>query len=167
MIIRGRDAAFAFRKAFRYDKFQEIAMKRSLCFAAALLLLSAGICPGGERLSSGTQAIFLKSGEVVNGRIVDLVAPQLELKLENGTQIAVRDVWMINFESSDWNFPNERNILETNDHYVFQKSGDISSGRIVSFAAEPPAFVFETGESFPLNQCRRIYFAKTVPRSLR
>jgi len=141
-------------------------MKKCLCLAAVLFVLGAGICPG-ERLPQGTQAIFLKSGEVVNGRITDLVAPQLDLKLEDGARIAVRDVWMINFENSDWNFPNERNILETNDHYVFQKSGDISSGRIASFAAEPPSFVFETGEKFPLVQCRRIYFSKTVPRGLR
>lgn len=141
-------------------------MKKCLCLAVVLIVLGAGICPG-ERLPQGTQAVFLKSGDIVNGRIVELAVPQLDLKLEDGTRVAVRDVWMINFENSDWDYPNERNILETNDHYVFQKSGDISSGRIASFAAEPPAFVFETGEKFPLAQCRRIYFSKAVPRGLR
>ncbi len=141
-------------------------MKKGLCFAAALILLGGGLW-GGQHLPAGAQAIFLKSGDVVNGKIVDLVTPQLELKLENGTNVAIRDIWMINFENAEWNFPGERNILETNDHYIFLRSGDISSGQITSFSAETRGFVFQTGEIFPLNQCRRIYFSKTVPRSLR
>ncbi|MHB8054494.1 MAG: hypothetical protein ACYDH3_04520 [Candidatus Aminicenantales bacterium] len=141
-------------------------MKKCLCFAAALLLLGTGLY-AEQRLPVGAQAIFLKSGEIISGKIVDFVTPQLELKLGDGNIVAVRDVWMINFENTDWNFPDERNILETNDHYVFLKNGDISSGQIASFTAAPPAFVFETGEIFPLVQCRRIYFSKTVPRGLR
>lgn len=151
---------------FRYINQLENVMKKYICFAAGLMLLSSGIY-AGQRLPAGAQAIFLKSGDIVSGKIVDLVTPQIELKLEDGTNIAVRDVWMINFENTDWDFPNERNILETNDHYVFLKSGDISSGQIASFTAAPPAFVFATGEIFPLVQCRRIYFSKTVPRGLR
>jgi hypothetical protein len=141
-------------------------MKKGLWIAAALILLGGGLW-AGQHLPAGAQAIFLKSGDIVNGKIVDLVTPQLELKLENGTNVAIRDIWMINFEDAEWNFPAERNILENNDHYIFLKSGDISSGQIASFSVKTRGFVFESGEIFPLNQCRRIYFSKTVPRSLR
>ena len=141
-------------------------MDKSLRFAAALLLLAVG-ASALQRLPQGTQAVFLKSGEVIKGKITDLVSPQLDFMLEPGAVIALRDVWMINFETGEWNFPEERNILETNDHYVFLKNGDVHSGRIASFSAEEKAFVFETGETFSLVQCRRIYFGKTVPRGLR
>ena len=141
-------------------------MKKSLCFVAALLLLSTFL-PAFQRLPQGTQAIFLKSGESLTGKIVDIVVPQLDLKLEDGKTIPLRDVWMINFETAEWNYPQERNILETNDHYVFLKSGDVHSGRMSAFSAETRSFVFETGEYFPLVQCRRIYFSKTMPRGIR
>ncbi len=142
-------------------------MKKSASWIAAALLVTAAGAAAAQRLPPGSQAFFLKNGEVLTGRIIDVILPPLDLKMENGALIALRDVWMINFESGDWNFPEERNILETNDHYVFLKSGDIHSGRISAYAADRKAFVFETGESFPLAQCRRIYFSKTVPRGLR
>jgi len=141
-------------------------MKKSLCFAAVLLLLAAG-SSAFQRLPQGTQAIFLKSGESVSGKIVDVIVPQLDFKLEDGKIIPLRDIWMINFETADWNFPQERNVLETNDHYVFLKNGDIQSGRLSAYSAETKSFAFESGEYFPLVQCRRIYFSKTVPRGLR
>ena len=141
-------------------------MDKGFRFAAALLLLAVG-ASALQRLPQGTQAVFLKSGEVVKGKITGLVSPQLDFTLETGAVIGLRDVWMINFETGEWNFPEERNILETNDHYVFLKNGDIHSGRIASFSAEEKAFIFESGEYFPFVQCRRIYFSKTVPRGLR
>lgn len=141
-------------------------MKKSLYFLAGLLLLAAGLT-SFQRLPPGSQAIFLKDGESLTGKIVDIVVPQLDLKLEDGKLIPIRDIWMINFETAEWNFPQERNVLETNDHYVFLKNGDIHSGRLSAFSAETRSFAFESGEYFPVVQCRRIYFSKTVPRGIR
>ncbi|MCX6566016.1 MAG: hypothetical protein NTW38_06270 [Candidatus Aminicenantes bacterium] len=141
-------------------------MNKGLRIAAGALLLAAGLF-AFQRLPAGSQAIFCKSGEIIKGKIVDLVSPELDFKLENGTIIALHDVWMINFDNAEWNFPEERNILESNDHYVFLKNGDIHSGRIASFSAEDKAFVFESGETYSLVQCRRIYFSKIVPRGIR
>jgi len=141
-------------------------MKKGLRVALAALISVAGLF-AFQRLPAGSQVIFLKSGELIKGKIVDLASPEMDFKLESGPVVPLRDVWMINFDTAEWNFPEERNILETNDHYVFLKNGDIHSGRIESFKAEEKAFVFESGESYPLAQCRRIYFGKTVPRGLR
>ncbi len=141
-------------------------MKKALCFTA-VLLLAASVASSFQRLPPGTQAIFLKDGESLAGKIVDVVLPQMDFKLEDGKTVPLRDVWMINFESADWNYPQERNVLETNDCYVFLKNGDIHSGRLSAFSAETKSLVFESGDYFPLVQCRRIYFSKTVPRSIR
>jgi hypothetical protein len=101
------------------------------------------------------------------GNIADISSERLVLELQDGTNIPLRDLWMINFVTEEWNFPSERNLIETNEHYVFLKSGDVASGRIVDFSGEQRVFEFETGEKFALGQVRRIYFSKNVPRGLR
>ena len=121
----------------------------------------------GQRLKTGEQAIFLKSGDKVVGAIVGLDGARLTLQLGDGTEIQLRDVWMINFVTDGWDFPRERDLIETNEHYVFLKSGDVSSGRITDFNGEKRDFLFETGEKFAFGAIRRIYFSKSVPRSLR
>jgi len=141
-------------------------MRKSIIVLAAALLWGSGPA-AGQRLKPGDQVFFLKSGERITGRFADLSAAPLDFRLEDGTTIPLRDLWMINFDTAEWNFPPERNLIETNEHYVFMKNGDVSSGRITSFSTEQRAFVFESGETFPLPQCRRIYFSKTVPRGLR
>jgi hypothetical protein len=141
-------------------------MKKSIFFAFCGLVLIAGVV-FGQRLRSGETAIYFKSGDVIVDKIVDISSERLVLETENNGEFPLRDLWMINFVTEEWNFPNERNLIETNDHYVFLKSGDVSSGRIVDFSSEQRVFEFETGEKFPIGQVRRIYFSKTVPRGLR
>jgi hypothetical protein len=141
-------------------------MKKVLCLSAVLSFFAAGAA-SFQRLQPGTQAIFLKDGQSLAGKIVDVVLPQMDLKLEDEKTIPLRDVWMINFETAEWDFPEERNVLESNDCYVFLRSGDIFSGRLSAYSAETKSFVFASGEYFPLAQCRRMYFSKTVPRNIR
>jgi len=133
-----------------------------------IVFLLLGIGPAAsQRLREGEQTLFLKSGDKIYGKIIDLNSAQLVLELEVGTKIPLRDLWMINFVTEEWNFPQERNLLETNEQYVFQKNGNVSSGRITAFSKDQRIFEFESGEKFPMDQCRRIYFSKTVPRNLR
>jgi hypothetical protein len=139
--------------------------KAALSLLIALLL--AGSFASAQRPRAGEQILFLKSGETVVGGIVDFSAPRMSLSLADGTEIALRDLWMVNFVNEDWDFPQERNLIETGDHYLFLKSGDVASGRIVTLGGDPRAFEFETGERFALSQIRRVYFARTVPRGLR
>jgi hypothetical protein len=79
----------------------------------------------------------------------------------------LRDLWMVNFVNEQWDFPNERNLIETNEHYIFLKSGDVTSGRVTAFAVDKREFEFESGDKFPIASVRRIYFSKNVPRGLR
>ncbi len=141
-------------------------MKRTAVIVLAALGLMSGIA-AGQKLTSGEQAIFLKNGETMIGSMVEINAEKASLELKDGTSIPVRDLWLINFVDEQWNFPNERNLIETNEHYIFLKSGDVASGRIRAFAAEKREFEFESGEKFPLAFVRRIYFSKNVPRGLR
>ncbi len=105
-------------------------MKKAVVFGILVLVLAAGAVQA-QRLRAGEQAIFLKSGDEIVGNIRDISSTRLVLELADGTEIPLRDLWMINFVNEEWNFPQERNLIETNEHYVFLKSGDVASGRIV------------------------------------
>jgi hypothetical protein len=141
-------------------------MKKTLVFAVLALTIALGAARA-QRLRAGEQAIFLKSGDEIVGRITDISSTRLVLQLADGTEIPLRDLWMVNFVNEEWNFPQERNLIETNEHYVFLKSGDVASGRIVDMSSEQRVFEFETGEKFGIGQIRRIYFSRNVPRGLR
>ncbi len=141
-------------------------MKRAALIGLIGWILACGIAQG-QKLKTGEQAIFLKSGDTVIGTIVEINAEKSSLELKDGTSVPLRDLWMINCENEQWNFPNERNLIETNEHYVFLKSGDVTSGRITVFASDKREFELESGDKFPLASVRRIYFAKNPPRGLR
>jgi len=136
------------------------------------MILTAVFCLGlggafaGQALRSGETAIYMKSGDLLIDRINDISSTRVVLETANNGEIPLRDVWMINFVNDKWDFPEERNQLETNDHYVFLKNGSVSSGRINDFSSDRRVFQFESGEEFPIGQIRRIYFAKRVPGSL-
>lgn len=141
-------------------------MKRISSIAVLVGLTLAGLA-SAERLRPGEQAIFLKSGETIIGSIADLSSSRLVLQLKDGREIPLRGLWMINFVTDEWNFPRERNLIETPDHYIFLKNGDVTSGRIVDFSSEKREFAFESGDTFALPSIRRIYFSRSVPRGLR
>jgi len=161
-------------------------MKRVSMVLSAALVLTAYYLPGqskpGERcvmfesipgesawpprppqLRSGEQCILLKNGDELIRKIVDVSSARLVLELEDGTEIPLRDLWMINFVNTQKDFPREIEQIETAEHYVFLKNGGVSSGKIVDFSSEQRVFEFESGEKFPIGQCRRIYFLKKSP----
>ena len=140
-------------------------MKRQTVFLGTMLLL-ASIAAAGQALRSGETAIYLKSGDLLVDRINDISSTRFVLETANNGEIPLRNIWMINFVNEKWNFPEERDQIETSDHYIFMKNGAVSSGRIVDFSSERRVFEFESGEQFPIGQVRRIYFAKRVPGSL-
>jgi hypothetical protein len=141
-------------------------MKKAALIGLAGWILACGIVYG-QKLKPGEQSIFLKNGDTVIGALAEINAEKASLELKDGTSIPIRDVWMINFVNEQWNFPNERNLIENNDHYVFLKSGDVTSGRITAFPADKREFEFEAGDKFPFASVRRIYFSKNVPRGMR
>jgi hypothetical protein len=144
---------------------EERMTKAMIRIAAAFLLLSGLV--SGQRLQPGEVAVFLKSGDRIIDKIVEISSVRLALATERNGEFPLRDLWMINFVNDGRDFPKERNFIETNDHYVFLKNGDVSSGRIVAFSRERRVFQFESGEEFPIGEVQRIYFSKNVPRGIR
>ncbi|MDH4270512.1 MAG: hypothetical protein OEW18_00900 [Candidatus Aminicenantes bacterium] len=144
-------------------------MSRNRFFIAAMMLaLFAGAVAyaGQTRMRSGEATIFFRSGDSIIDKILDISSERLVLETENNGEFPLRDIWMINFVDDGWDFPAERDRVETRDQYVFLRNDAISAGRIVDFSSERRVFQFESGEEFPIGQVRRLYFAKDVPASL-
>lgn len=140
---------------------------RSLIAAMTFVLLAGAAALGGQtRMRSGEATIYFRSGDSIIDKILDISSERLVLETENNGDLPLRDLWMINFIDDGWNFPAERDQIETRDHYVFLRNNAVSAGRIVDFSSERRVFQFESGEEFPVGQVRRIYFAKDVPGSL-
>jgi hypothetical protein len=151
---------------FLYHFPMNAGLRRAVLIGLAGALVWAGPAFAQE-LKPGEQSFFLKNGDTLTGSIVELNAEKSAFELKDGTIVLLRDLWMVNFVNEQWNFPNERNLIESNEHYLFLKSGDVTSGRVTAFAADKREFELESGDKFPIAAVRRIYFSKNVPRGLR
>ncbi len=118
------------------------------------------------RLRAGEAAIYLRSGDLFVDRVTDISSTRLVLQTANSGEFQLRDVWMINFIDEGWDFPQERDQLETNEHYVFLRDGGIIAGRIVDFSSAQRVFEMRNGEKIEPARIRRIYFSRQVPAGL-
>ncbi|MGB7297111.1 MAG: hypothetical protein WBC70_16120 [Candidatus Aminicenantales bacterium] len=123
--------------------------------------LSAGSLPA-EDLEPGKAALFLQDGQMVIGQIEDLSRTPLILSLKDGREFALQSIWMISFVNTDWNFPKEREKMDKDQHYLIFRNGRMTSGKILDFS-HIMGFQFDTEESVPLAQIRRIYFTSALP----
>jgi exosome complex RNA-binding protein Rrp4 len=129
-------------------------------------LFLAAAMSASAQLRNGEAAIFFKSGDVIIDKVIDISSTRLVLETANNGEFPLRDLWMINYVNENWDFPNEREQMETNEHYFFLKSGDVISGKIVDFSSEQIVWELETGEKIAPGRIRRLYFSKRVPAGL-
>jgi len=139
--------------------------KHAFWFLIGLFCLGVGLAPS-QALRSGETAIYLRNGDLIIDRILDISSARLVLETENNGEFPLRNLWMINFVNDQWNFPDERNQIENADHYVFLKDGGITSGKIVDLSSENRMFDLDSGEKIAFGRIRRIYFSKNVPQAL-
>ncbi len=140
--------------------------KHWTCLFAALLVLAAG-ASAAQTLGAGEVAIWSGGGVRVIDQIIGISSSRPVMKTAHNGEIPLQDTWMINFVDEGWNFPGERNRIRSNDLHVFLKNDNVlTPGRIVSFSSSQRVFEFEGGESIPIGDIRRIYFARTLPGDL-
>ncbi len=139
--------------------------KRILWPIIGLVCFGVAFAPS-QTLRSGETAIYLRNGDLIIDRILDISSARLVLETENNGEFPLRNLWMINFVNDQWNFPDERNQIENADHYVFLKDGGITSGKIVDLSSENRMFDLDSGEKIAFGRVRRIYFSKNVPQAL-
>lgn len=141
-------------------------MNKKLFFLLFVGLTVLAVSTASAQLRAGEAAIFFRSGDVIVDRIIDISSTRLVLETAASGEFPLREVWMINYVNENWDFPNERDQIETNEHYIFLKNGDVLSGRIVDFSSERFVYQLQTGDEIASGRVRRIYFSKRVPAGL-
>ncbi|MCP2605027.1 hypothetical protein NLC29_02605 [Candidatus Aminicenantes bacterium AH-873-B07] len=141
--------------------------KLGLLLCILFVILSYNNLIQSQTLRANEAAIFLRNGNMVIGKIIDISSTRRVLQLKDGTEIKLINIWMINFINTKWNFPEERRQITTADHYFFLKNGNIIYGRIVDFSTNLRVFELDTGEKIKIGAIRRIYLSKSVPYRLR
>jgi hypothetical protein len=137
-------------------------IKRTLLIAAGLLLVAAGLLYG-EDLKAGEAAIFYRNGDMIIDEVTGISSARHVLELKNVPEIPLNNLWMINFINTEWFHFKELELVETNQHYIFLKNGEVYIGRIFNFNVGLRHFEFAGGEKFPLAQVSRIYFTRNIP----
>jgi hypothetical protein len=124
------------------------------------------VATASAQLRAGESAIFFRSGDVIVDRIVDISSTRHVLQTANSGEFQIREVWMINFVNENWDFPQERDQMETNENYVFLKNGDVISGRLTDFSSTRKVFQLQAGDEIAPGRIRRIYLSRQVPAGL-
>lgn len=115
----------------------------------------------GRKFHKGESASFLKDGKVITGTIVDMSSRTGKFEYMDNLKIHRSRIWMINFISSEWDFPGERDQLSRNTDTIFLKNGDTLHVQIVDFSSRRHVFEFRNGGSIYVSKVKRIYLCCT------
>jgi hypothetical protein len=80
----------------------------------------------------------------------------------DGLQINTHDIWMINFENKQWDFPAERGRLNSRQDTIFLRDGNVVYDNISDFSEKQKTFQLNRGDPIHESQIKRIYFCCTV-----
>lgn len=107
---------------------------------------------------------------LLDSRIINSPIKYLNLEktgFMDGLQINTKDIWMINFENEQWNFPRERWRLSGKKiDTIVLTTGSVTYDKVRSFNQQRGTFQFENIDPLHYSEIKRIYFngIKTPPR---
>lgn len=112
----------------------------------------------GTSLFAGAVVTFLKDGRLFNGTIIDMSSNTGIMDYKDGTKVNRNEVWMISYESGEWDFPDERDELSGTTDTIFLKNGEVITGHVVDFSSR--RFIWELKDGTEVNEAEisRIYF---------
>ena len=90
----------------------------------------------------------------------DIINPQLVFEFADKGEANFTDIWMVNFESAQWDFPQERSRITASPPHICLKDGSTVSGKIVNYNRSTRVFQLEDGRAVPVDSIRRIYFSE-------
>lgn len=102
---------------------------------------------------------------LVTGKSIEVPLSYLNSKktgFTDGLQINTHDIWMINFEDNQWNFPAERRQLNNQQDTIFLKDGNVLYDNINSFSEKQKTFQLSSNNPLHESQIKRIYFCCTA-----
>ncbi len=125
--------------------------KRILMIMVVFAVLATG-------LTAAHSYTFLKNGKYIKDTLMDMSRRTGKLEYHSQGRVHWSQVWMINFENNQWNFPNERNQLTGKADGIFLRNGQVMHAIIIDFSSRRRVFEFQQGGSVHESQVARIYF---------
>ena len=122
------------------------------------LLMVLMIAMLGLNLMADRSVTFLKDGNSISDTIIDMSSRTGYVEFQNNQKVHRSQVWMINYENSQWDFSGERDRLSGNTDTIFLRNGHILNVKIVDFSSRRQMFEFLQGGSVHESKVARIYF---------
>jgi hypothetical protein len=105
------------------------------------------------------------SSFLLNGNYIEVPLSYLNSQqtgFTDNSQINTQDLWMINFENNQWDFPAERNQLNRQKDTIFLKDGEVLYDIVTDFSNRRRTFQFKGMDPIHESQIKRIYFCCNV-----
>lgn len=131
------------------------------CFVLVLMLLfSSQYLPAEQQTfyTPGQCAVYLMNGTVFVDVINFMSTRSSRLGFHRYGKIKIPNVWMMNFNNKQWNFPGERQSLAPSMDTIFLRNGRILHDRVVTFSTRMKVFRFVHSSPIHMNEIKRIYF---------
>ena len=108
---------------------------------------------------------------MVDGRVIDSPLKYLNIRktgFQDGLQVNTRDIWMINFEDENLDYPDERRQLDRRLDTVFLTNNRKIYGTVIDFNERRGEFRFKNLDPIHYTRINRIYFCcNPFPEALR
>ena len=134
--------------------------------ATAFAVLTSAFVLAVTLAAQQSATIYLRSGEQVNGDLIDFAARGFAIRV-NGQEreIPRGDVAMIDFGGGDFNRPSQVNDMTEGQNVAVLRNGEVVVGQFMDIGGRAPlrlTFATSNGErELSGNDVRRIYLART------
>jgi hypothetical protein len=135
-----------------------------------LLILVIGCVPltaeNQTFFETGKCATFFLDGNMIIDTVDFMSSRSGRLGFVNSGMFKIINIWMVNFISNEWNFPEEREELAPTMDTLFLRNGGIIRDRIDTYSTKMKVFRFDNTAPIHISQIKRIYFCcNKLPKS--
>jgi hypothetical protein len=117
--------------------------KRTWFAAICLMALAIGVAVSAQQSAT----LVLRSGERVNGELVDMGADFTMLVNGETRHYQINDVWVIDFVGGGQGLPNtELSAVPASGHLIILRGGESFTGRLADVRGAPMQLVFNTDQ---------------------
>ncbi len=115
---------------------------------------------------TGKCATFFLDGNIITDTVDFMSSRSGRLGFVNSGMFKIINTWMVNFISSEWNFPEEREELAPTMDTIFLRNGGIIRDRIDTYSTKMKVFRFDNHAPIHILEIKRIYFCcNRLPKS--
>jgi hypothetical protein len=107
---------------------------------------------------TGKCATFFLDGNMVIDTVYFMSSRSSRLGFVNSGMFKIINIWMVNFISNEWDFPDEREELAPGLDTLFLRNGGIIRDRIDTYSTKMKVFRFDNHAPIHISDVKRIYF---------